>query len=73
MKKILVIDDDLLVLVSLEKLLLSNGYEVCSCQSGREAVKLFESEKFDLIISDIRMGEQDGMRFYNDEKAYFTC
>ncbi|GEM_PF-1355123 len=60
-KKILLIDDDRLVLTSIEKLILSKGYEVRSYQSPVEALKAFSDQEFDLVISDIRMSGQDGI------------
>jgi len=60
-KKILVIDDDLLVVKSLAKLLQQEGYSVSSAQSGREALDLIKDIDFDLIISDIRMPETNGI------------
>lgn len=60
-KRILLIDDDRLVLTSIEKLILSKGYEVRSYQSPVEALKAFSDHEFDLVISDIRMSGQDGI------------
>lgn len=60
-KRILLIDDDPLVLKSLSNLLQSKGYVVTGCESGFEAVSAFKKDKFDLIISDIRMAGLDGI------------
>jgi CheY-like chemotaxis protein len=60
-KKILVIDDDRLVVKSLSKLLEMQGYEVSIAQSGEEALKIVDKLDFDLIISDIRMPDMDGV------------
>lgn len=71
-KKILLIDDDPLVLKSLMKLLRSKGYDVEGCKNGEEATKAFQEERFDLVVSDIRMSGQDGIetveRFRQFEK-----
>ena len=61
MKKILVIDDDGLVLKSVVKLLNSRGYEASGYKNGSEAVKAFSAGQFDLVVSDIRMPEQSGL------------
>ncbi|MCX7662122.1 MAG: response regulator, partial [Candidatus Omnitrophica bacterium] len=60
-KKLLIIDDDPLITRSLEKYLRSSGYEVQTAQSGQEALEKVKRIEFDLIISDIRMPELDGM------------
>jgi CheY-like chemotaxis protein len=60
-KKILVIEDETIITKSLKKLLEKNGYQVTVTNSGREAVKEAESQDFDLIVSDIRMPDLDGI------------
>lgn len=61
--KILLIDDDPLVLKSLSNLLRSKKYEVSGCKSGGEAIRLLsENPSFNLIISDIRMPGLDGIQ-----------
>lgn len=60
-KRILVVDDDLLVLSSLEKLLRKENYEILTAQSGKDALEKVERIDFDLIIIDIRMPELDGI------------
>ena len=61
MKKILVIDDDGLVLKSVVKLLNSRGYEAVGFKNGSEGIKAFTAGQFDLVVSDIRMPEQSGL------------
>ena len=60
-KRILVVDDDLSVLKSLEKLFKKQGYEVTSVSSGKLALECVEKLDFDLIIIDIRMPDLDGV------------
>ena len=60
-KRILLIDDDALVLKSVRKLLENNGYEVVSAKNCQEAIKIAESGNFHLIISDIRMPGENGL------------
>ena len=61
MKKILVIDDDLLVLKTFERLLKKENYAVISCASYDEAMAAYEKEAFDLVLSDIRMPGKNGV------------
>ena len=60
-KNILVIDDDRLVVRTVERYLKSHGYNVETAQSGVEALDKIETITFDLIISDIRMPGMDGL------------
>jgi len=62
MQSILLIDDDPLVLKSLTTLLRRNNFGVTACQSGYDAISAFKKFKFDLIICDIRMADQDGIQ-----------
>ena len=52
-KKILVVDDNPVVLKVLDLKLRSSGYEVLSATDGSEAVRLARHEKPDLILLDI--------------------
>ncbi len=60
-KKILLIDDDLLVSKSLARLLEKNGYEVGTAHNAPDGIALAAVTNFDLIISDIRMPGQNGI------------
>ncbi|MDD5071011.1 MAG: response regulator [Candidatus Omnitrophica bacterium] len=61
-KKILIIDDEELIIKSLAKLLDKNGFEVFLAKKGDDALVIFEEESFDLIISDIKMPGIDGIK-----------
>ena len=58
--KILVVDDDILVLEALEELLKSSGYEVRIAMRGQEALEILEKERFDLLILDVVMPKMTG-------------
>lgn len=58
--KILVVDDDILVLEALEELLKSSGYEVRVATRGQEALEILENEQFDLLILDVVMPKMTG-------------
>lgn len=63
-KKILIVDDDPIVLKYLESLLTDNGYETVKAANGIEASDMVEKIKPDLITLDLEMPEQWGPRFY---------
>ncbi len=61
MSKILVIDDDELVLDMLLRWLSKAGYDVAGACDGEQGLRLLESEFFDLIVTDIVMPEKEGL------------
>lgn len=58
--KILVVDDDQMVLDSLKALLKIKGYEIDTTNSAREALKLINQNIFDLALLDVMMPEMTG-------------
>lgn len=62
LKKILVIDDEEILTITFVKLLEAAGYGVLVASRGEDAVIMAEEDDFDLIISDIRMPGQDGVK-----------
>jgi len=60
-KKILVVDDDQIVLNSCKVVLEAEGHTVILVSSAREAIKLLEAEYFDLMVMDVKMPEKDGV------------
>ncbi len=61
MNKILLIDDDLLVLKSFEMLLKRAGYIVIMASCYEQALEAIKKEDFSLILSDIRMPNKNGI------------
>ena len=61
MGKILLVDDEEIVLKSISALLSSEGHETTAMQSVPEALEALKASAFDLIITDIRMAPVDGM------------
>ncbi len=59
---ILVMDDDLLALESLESYLAEEGYEVLSASSARAAVDRMRETKADVAVLDMKMPEMDGFQ-----------
>ncbi len=59
-KRILIVDDDELVLIALRELLKAEKYDVQTFSRGSEALKILDREDFDLLILDIVMPEMDG-------------
>jgi len=61
-EKIIVIDDEKRMCDSLMALLSDDGYQVKAFQDSPEAAAAIRSEKVDLVITDIKMPEMDGLQ-----------
>ena len=62
-RKVLVVDDENPMRELLTQLLHSDGYAVMTAGSGREALDLIARDKYDLVITDIKMPDIDGPAF----------
>jgi|ERR1035437_246400 signal transduction histidine kinase len=67
-RKILIVDDEYSIREALLMLFSSKGYSVQKAEDGVEALKLLDREDFDLIISDIRMKNMDGVALVRELK-----
>jgi len=59
--KILVVDDEPVVIRSCEAVLKSGGYKVESTLGGKEAILKMEQDDYDLVFTDLKMPEVDGI------------
>jgi EAL domain-containing protein (putative c-di-GMP-specific phosphodiesterase class I) len=59
--RILIADDEPMLLRGLERVLHRSGYEVVTANDGNEAARLLAQMKFDAIVSDISMPGMDGI------------
>lgn len=71
-KSILIIDDEVIVTKSLASLLKKRGYEVSAAQNAIEAVEKVKQTDFDLIVSDIRMPQVDGIEAIMKIRKYLS-
>ncbi|MCX8069660.1 MAG: response regulator, partial [Thermodesulfovibrionales bacterium] len=62
-KKILVVDDDNIILKSCEKILKPQGFDVTTVAFAKDAIKLIQDTEYDIIITDIVMPEMNGLEF----------
>jgi len=58
--KILVVDDEDIVRTSCSRTLSPEGYEVWLAKNGVEGLKMASEEKFDLVLTDLKMPDMDG-------------
>ena len=68
-KRVLVVDDNLVVLKLLRHLLESEDYLVITAENGVEALKLASTENLDIIVTDYVMPEMDGVMLIKKLKS----
>jgi DNA-binding response OmpR family regulator len=66
--KILVAEDELIMLKTIELRLKKDGHEITTCSDGREAIKKIEEINPDLIITDIMMPFASGLEIIEEVK-----
>ncbi|MCL7489713.1 MAG: sigma-54 dependent transcriptional regulator [Desulfobulbaceae bacterium] len=59
--KILVVDDEAVALQNLMHVLKKEGYKVLGTQNSPEALELIAKERYDLVLTDLKMEKVDGM------------
>lgn len=59
--KILVVDDDAIVIKSCRRILEAEGFEVTSVPSADEALEKIKYYEFDLLLMDVKMPKHDGI------------
>jgi len=68
MKRILIVDDEQIVLDVLQRILNRIGYETCVIESGKEALVTFRAQAFDLVLLDVLMPEMNGFQIAREIK-----
>jgi len=66
--RVLVVDDEQPVRVTLKEVLSREGYEVLTASSGREALQVMGNTAIDLVMVDLKMGGMDGLTFMGEIK-----
>ena len=63
-KKIMIVDDDPVIVRYLTSIFSDNGYATCFASDGLEAMDVLQREKPNLITLDLEMPDEWGPRFY---------
>ncbi len=59
--KLLIVDDEEIVRQSLKAWFLEDGYDIDSAEDAESALRIYEKQKYDLILLDIKMPGMSGM------------
>ena len=71
MKRLLLVDDDKIVLSSLSNIFSKEGYSVLTAQSGSDALETLKKSKVDIIIMDHRMPDMTGLEAFKIIKKLY--
>src|ERR1044071_2397213 len=63
--KVLVVEDDIIMLASIEHQLKQDGFSVTTASNGQDAMQAFQTDTPDLVITDILMPLTSGLEFLN--------
>lgn len=69
---LLIVDDDREIRDLLSRFLVKHGYRVTTAREGREARRIFEDARIDLVILDLMMPGEDGMTTCRELRAKST-
>ena len=67
-QKILIVEDDVFSRGAMEKILESHNYETSSCATAEEAIIQLQEESFEILITDLRMQEMDGLKLIREAR-----
>lgn len=70
--KILVVDDDTLVLEALSLLVASFGYKCLTAVNGLDAIDRLKEEAIDIVVTDVVMPEMDGLELLSYIKDHYS-
>ncbi|MFA6311824.1 MAG: sigma-54 dependent transcriptional regulator [Sterolibacterium sp.] len=60
--KLLIVDDEKVAVKNLEHVMKKEGYEVTATQSGANALAHLDKQRFDVVLTDLRMEKVDGLQ-----------
>jgi len=66
--KILVVDDDPVVSLSCKRILGAEGYNIITVDKGKDGIKRINNEEFDLLISDMKLPDINGMEVVKESR-----
>ena len=70
MAKILIIDDERGIRNTLREVLADEGYEVEVAENGKQGLEMAQAKSYDLIYSDIKMPEMDGLEVLSKSSEF---
>lgn len=69
-KKVLVVDDEKLIVKGIQFSLIQDGYEVDCAYDGKEALELARAKEYDVILLDLMLPEVDGLEVCQQVRSF---
>ena len=69
-ERILIVDDEGGMRRLLGRILTREGYDTTTAANGVEALRLVANERFDLVVTDIKMPEMDGLQLLQEIREF---
>lgn len=66
--RVMIIDDEPLMRITVQDALLAEGYKVTAAETGEEGVTLLRENPVDILISDLKLPDMDGIQVLKDAK-----
>ena len=63
---VLVVDDEESVATTIEAILKMDGHDVTAVTTGVEAIRLLNERQFDVVLTDLRLGDMDGVEILRE-------
>lgn len=70
-KNILFVDDELSILKSIKRMFFKSGYNIFLAEGASEGLEVLKNNKIDIVVSDVKMPEMDGLTFLEEVKKYY--
>ena len=70
--KILVVDDEEYLLELWEELFSILGYSILKATSGNEGIEIIKSNMIDILVTDLKMPDSDGLELLNYVRDFYT-
>ena len=67
--RIMVIDDEPLMRVTIQDALIAEGYEVVTAETGKRGLDLFGDNQTDILITDLKLPDMDGIKILKEVKT----
>lgn len=72
-RKVLIVDDERYIRQLLSLMLTNEGYAVLEAENGREALEKLKNSTVEMIITDLRMPQMNGIEFVRELKKQPNC
>jgi DNA-binding NtrC family response regulator len=70
-QSVLIVDDEKIAIENLQHIIKKEGYEVHATQSGANALKMLDSRRFDVVLTDLKIDKVDGMQVLKKSRRLY--